>query len=801
MIAAVTCHWNFPAFKRPAYNLSRFVRHMERDGLPLYGIELVLDGQPAVMQGRKNWRVIRCSEKSILFQKEHLLNMAVQMVPPEYDKIITLDADVEFDDKDWVKKTELALSQYPVVQPFEYCYWLAENGAILKRRESIGKMGIDITWRGHPGFAMAFRREFFSLCGLYPYAVIGHGDSVTGCGLLGVPLFGCQVDGVGRAQHDNGVLLSWLKQASDFSGSTVSYLKGVGCWHNWHGSLKDRNYARRPKHVLGFNVTDDILINSEGIIEWTEGADPVMVKWVKDWFWARKEDGNPLDTSEQPQPNMALPDDPPSAAIVTCHNYGRFLARCLHSLVQQSKRFTHIVVVNDASTDNTEEICQHYAGMGVKIVKGEWKDFTKARLAGLASIPRPQTVLFVDADNWVSPNYHEALSKALDEDPRVGVAYGTLHYVNENETPCGGDLAIPYDYRHLRRRNYADACSLIRMDAYEHVGGWPDNESLTDWLLWLNITRAGWTMKLCPEAVLSYRKHGQNMNTRRDSKRNTSINVEVYRRGMKTTIVTLFSGRLWNLPRFTKAIEALEWNHENLHLVAIDNSNDEHFGIRLRASLALRGISHQVIVDTSRVIEGAKADEFSDSAEQRMGNSYALSLHLSRLYAKAREFIPASTDLVWSIEDDIEVPPDSLRLFCEEFVRHYRDNLGVISACVQNRFQEKDRLIGCTGDWKTYEQTEQFAWVPSPPASPIPVMAAGMMATIFRREVFDQIAFRPSPMPNARRPWYDWAIGREVHRLGWQWLLTPHVHAKHWQKDGTYLLPSVKVSQLNPVSS
>jgi hypothetical protein len=194
------------------------------------------------------------------------------------------------------------------------------------------------------------------------------------------------------------------------------------------------------------------------------------------------------------------------------------------------------------------------------------------------------------------------------------------------------------------------------------------------------------------------------------------------------------------------------------------------------------------------VVEGADADAFSDSAEQRMGNSYALSLHLAKLYAKAREAIPAATDLVWSVEDDIEVPPDSLNHFVDEFIRHYRDEpgqgLGVLSGCVQNRFQDQDRLIGCTGDWKTYEQTEQFSVIQSPPAQPIPVMAAGMMCSIFRRELFDQIAFRPSPMPNCRRPWYDWAIGKEVHRLGWRWFLTPSVHAAHLQKDGTYLLPA-----------
>src|SRR6185312_1968195 len=121
----------------------------------------------------------------------------------------------------------------------------------------------------------------------------------------------------------------------------------------------------------------------------------------------------------------------------------------------------------------------------------------------------------------------------------------------------------------------------------------------------------------------------------------------VYRKGMKVTIITLFSGREWNLTRYTKALESLQWNHENLHLVAVDNGDDEKFGVKLRNSLANRGIQATIVVDTSTVIEGADADQFPDSAEQRMGNSYPLPLNLSKPYARKPEPTPSSTALVW----------------------------------------------------------------------------------------------------------------------------------------------------------
>lgn len=790
MIAGVTCHFNWPGFKRPIYNLRRFVRQMERDGLPLYGIELCLESQPSVMQGHKNWKVIRCTESSIMFQKELLLNMVVrELVPKEFDKIITLDADVWFDDPKWIEKTEAALNVHPVVQPFEYAYWCGEKAEVLRRKESIGKIGMDIAWRSHPGFAMAFRRDFFGKVGLYQYAVIGHGDTITGCGLLGIPIFGSMVKGIGLPQHQNDVLEKWWTRAKEYSGGTVRYLEGVNVWHEWHGHLKDRGYAQRPKFVENFDVFRDVVTTPDGALAWSDRAEPQMVKWVKEWFWNRKEDGN--EKTEEPPLIMAVEEDPEvSACIVTCHNYGRFLRKCIMSILEQTEKFTYVVVVDDSSDDDTAAICDTFKGK-VKYLRGEWRNFTEARKAGLASLPRTRFILCVDADNWIDPGYHEALRVAM-EDPKVGVAYGKIHYVNNLETPLGRDLETPYDYHRLRRGNFADACSLIRTEAYEQAGGWPSNQGLTDWLLWLKITRLGWEMKLCPQAVLNYRRHGQNMQEKRKGKPDLDANVDVYRQGMPLCIVTLFSGRAWNLERFFESIAGIHWNWSNTHYVAIDNSGDPLFAKSLSMEFQRLGISYTLLQDNSKVSE-LPAPDFADDAKARTHNSYRLSEHIARLYAKAREHVPHGADLVLTIEDDIEVPSDIMVRFAEDFIRNKQ--AGVISGCVQSRFNE--RLIAHTGDWATYEKTEarNDLTIPPPKGKCLKLLASGFHCSIFRREVWNAIAFRPAPMWNDRFPYYDWAAAKEVNRMGHEWLLSGSVICKHWQKDGTYLTPPI--SQLN----
>lgn len=479
----------------------------------------------------------------------------------------------------------------------------------------------------------------------------------------------------------------------------------------------------------------------------------------------------------------------PCAAIVTCHNYGRFLRQCLDGLLAQTLPFDHIIVVDDASIDATRAICADYANRGVKYLGGEWCNFTHARRAGLAAVEktagRLRFLLFVDADNWISATFHAETRKAM-RDPRVGVAYAPIHYCGEDGQPNGERVrSEPFDYRKLRHQNFADACSLVRAEAYEQAGGWEDAEGPSDWLLWLKITRLGWTMRLLGGAALHYRRHSQSMSqSHKRALKVTDTNVAIMRAGCVVTIVTLFCAREWMLPRFIGSLAALDWQKENLRLVAIDNSRSPVFGEWLRRCLPLTGIEHVVIADDSAAHDTLTNDEYAASAPARSKRPYKLSEHLARLYARARESMPAATDFIWSIEDDIEVPSDALHHFMRIF---WEKRPGSVSGCVQNRFS--DTLIAWSGDWPEYERSERVGAITSPPCpgTTIPLMNSGLMCTIFRREAWDSVAFRPAPMWNERRPYYDWAIGRELHRQGWTWLLAGSVRCGHWQSDGTCL--------------
>src|SRR3954470_12776257 len=59
---------------------------------------------------------------------------------------------------------------------------------------------------------------------------------------------------------------------------------------------------------------------------------------------------------------VTMTREPRASFVVPCYNYGRFLAQAVDSLLSQTLDAIEVIVVDDASTDNTGEILQRYAG-------------------------------------------------------------------------------------------------------------------------------------------------------------------------------------------------------------------------------------------------------------------------------------------------------------------------------------------------------------------------------------------------------------------------------------------------------
>ena len=109
---------------------------------------------------------------------------------------------------------------------------------------------------------------------------------------------------------------------------------------------------------------------------------------------------------------------PKVSIIVPVYNVEWYLKRCLESLVNQTLKDIEIILVNDASTDNSHKILEEYSTIHPeKVIVIDSKVNLRqggARNLGL-EIATGEFIGFVDSDDWVSTDMYELLyQKAVE---------------------------------------------------------------------------------------------------------------------------------------------------------------------------------------------------------------------------------------------------------------------------------------------------------------------------------------------------------------------------------------------------
>ncbi|EGT3617650.1 glycosyltransferase, partial [Clostridium perfringens] len=89
--------------------------------------------------------------------------------------------------------------------------------------------------------------------------------------------------------------------------------------------------------------------------------------------------------------------------IIAAYNVEKYINRCIDSCLSQNYDDLEIIVVNDGSTDNTEEILDKILDERVKVINKNNEGVSKAREVGF-NISTGDYVLFVDADDWLDKN-------------------------------------------------------------------------------------------------------------------------------------------------------------------------------------------------------------------------------------------------------------------------------------------------------------------------------------------------------------------------------------------------------------
>ena len=113
-----------------------------------------------------------------------------------------------------------------------------------------------------------------------------------------------------------------------------------------------------------------------------------------------------------------------SITIVT-YNSGRFIKRCLDSVLDQTYPFKEIIVIDNCSTDGTTDILEPFEDRCRIIYNEDNIGFAAAQNQAIA-MSDSDWVLTLNPDVLLLPDFITALVHAGNQDPRIGTVCGKL---------------------------------------------------------------------------------------------------------------------------------------------------------------------------------------------------------------------------------------------------------------------------------------------------------------------------------------------------------------------------------------
>jgi GT2 family glycosyltransferase len=191
-----------------------------------------------------------------------------------------------------------------------------------------------------------------------------------------------------------------------------------------------------------------------------------------------------------PPPTSPPREWPLVSILIVNYNGARVLADCLASLEQVTYPQFEVIVVDNASTDNSAEILARYPS--VRELKSDYnRGFAGGNNFGLPACCG-QFILLLNSDTIVTPDFLQPLVEYLQKFPRVGIVQGKMILSRHGNAldVCGSFLTsfgFLYHYGYWKQnspkydRSYPvftvkGACMLFRRELVAAVGGYLFNE-------------------------------------------------------------------------------------------------------------------------------------------------------------------------------------------------------------------------------------------------------------------------------------------------------------------------------------
>ncbi|UVL02549.1 glycosyltransferase [Pseudomonas sp. B21-047] len=123
--------------------------------------------------------------------------------------------------------------------------------------------------------------------------------------------------------------------------------------------------------------------------------------------------------------------EPLLSVVIPTYNHGRYLGQCVQSVLDQGVDDIEILVLDNASTDDTTEVMAAFAGNpSVRYIRNRYNFGPGYNWRNGLRIAQGRYFTFLSADDYFNPGHLSRLLPTLESQPHVAVGYTGIRWVN-----------------------------------------------------------------------------------------------------------------------------------------------------------------------------------------------------------------------------------------------------------------------------------------------------------------------------------------------------------------------------------
>ncbi|BCW98659.1 MAG: hypothetical protein KatS3mg024_1486 [Armatimonadota bacterium] len=211
---------------------------------------------------------------------------------------------------------------------------------------------------------------------------------------------------------------------------------------------------------------------------------------------------------------------PRVSVIMAAHNAGRFVAEAVESILRQTTPDWELIVVDDASTDDTPEVLRRFDDPRISILRNDENSGPAVSRNRALQAAQGEYVAILDADDVALPQRLEKQVRFLDGHGEVSAVGSWAEKIDETgrvlehwKTPIH---PAQLDFVMTHTCPLLHPSATARTDAVRSIGGYdPAYPCAQDYDLWVRLALQGHGFACVPEILIRYRSSPGQISTAR----------------------------------------------------------------------------------------------------------------------------------------------------------------------------------------------------------------------------------------------------------------------------------------------